>query len=131
MKYKAKLATQRQKEIETHRYFLLFQEYLDKLEKEQPKGGEERKCHETQSGILSPLKRKCGSITGRAIWKETEFTIVTLAKTLNITYLFQKIIRNPINPSGAYMCELLQPFLTDKSTAAVPIAAANPTHRRI
>ena len=31
MKYKARLATQRRKEIETHRYFQLFTEYLNHL----------------------------------------------------------------------------------------------------
>ena len=54
MKYKAKLATQRQKEIETHRYFLLFQEYLDKLEKEQPKGGEKENATRHKA-VSSPL----------------------------------------------------------------------------
>ena len=34
MNYRARLATNRRKEIETHRYFLLFQEYLDLLKKE-------------------------------------------------------------------------------------------------
>ena len=36
--YRYKLAKQRKQEIETHRYFLLFQEYLHLLEKEQTKG---------------------------------------------------------------------------------------------
>ena len=32
MNYRARLATNRRKEIETHRYFLLFQEYLNHLQ---------------------------------------------------------------------------------------------------
>ena len=41
-------------EIETHRYFLLFQEYLDKLEKEQPKGGEKENATRHKA-VSSPL----------------------------------------------------------------------------
>ena len=54
MNYRARLATNRRKEIETHRYFLLFQEYLDKLEKEQPKGGEKENATRHKA-VSSPL----------------------------------------------------------------------------
>ena len=35
--YRYELAKQRKKEIQTHRYFLLFREYLEKLEKKEVK----------------------------------------------------------------------------------------------
>ena len=73
-----------------------------KQEIEQPKGGDKENATRHKAVSSPPLKRKCGSITGRAIWK-AEFTIVTLAKTLNITYLFQKMIRNPMTRQGLHV----------------------------
>ena len=50
-----------------------------------------------------PFKKKVREHYRKGDLEGTEFTIVTLAKTLNITYLFQKMIRNPMTRQGLHV----------------------------